>query len=358
MQTKNLIKIIKAESTVLESMIENLPDDGNVQSYEVELLINKIQALNDIAVHLLPEGQNTAETNIDAEVEKYRKYAEDAQKAGEEKSEHAARLSGKSWISALSKKVDEDSAAKKFAEAEAARKVAEELASKAEAEEQARKQAEAEEEARKAAEAEAEAARQAAEALARKQAEEDAARKAAEEEARRAAEAEEARKAAEEAARKAEEDAKKTKSLAEELADNTINVEHTFAESDNQAKETETKQTIQQEQPATLADKFQQHVPSINDVLAGLEKKADIASRYNKRPITNLRKAIKINDRLLFINELFNHDSVQYEQTIDMIEGASGIDEVLAKIFSQYQWNQEDKTVIDFLELIYQRFKK
>ena len=91
MQTKNLIKIIKAESTVLESMIENLPDDGNVQSYEVELLINKIQALNDIAVHLLPEGQNTAETNIDAEVEKYRKSAEDAQKAGEEKSEHAAR---------------------------------------------------------------------------------------------------------------------------------------------------------------------------------------------------------------------------------------------------------------------------
>lgn len=356
MQTKNLIKIIKAESTVLESMIENLPDDGNVQSYEVELLINKIQALNDIAVHLLPEGQNTAETNIDAEVEKYRKYAEDAQKAGEEKSEHAARLSGKSWISALSKKVAEDSAAKKFAEAEAARKVAEELASKAEAEEQARKQAEAEEEARKA--AEAEAARQATEALARKQAEEEAARKAAEEEARRAAEAEEARKAAEEAARKAEEDAKKTKSLAEELADNTINVEHTFAESDNQAKETETKQTVQQEQPATLADKFQQHVPSINDVLAGLEKKADIASRYNKRPITNLRKAIKINDRLLFINELFNHDSVQYEQTIDMIEGASGIDEVLAKIFSQYQWNQEDKTVIDFLELIYQRFKK
>ena len=356
MQTKNLIKIIKAESTVLESMIENLPDDGNVQSYEVELLINKIQALNDIAVHLLPEGQNTAETNIDAEVEKYRKYAEDAQKAGEEKSEHAARLSGKSWISALSKKVAEDSAAKKFAEAEAARKVAEELASKAEAEEQARKQAEAEEEARKA--AEAEAARQAAEALARKQAEEEAARKAAEEEARRAAEAEEARKAAEEAARKAEEDAKKTKSLAEELADNTINVEHTFAESDNLAKETETKQTVQQEQPATLADKFQQHVPSINDVLAGLEKKADIASRYNKRPITNLRKAIKINDRLLFINELFNHDSVQYEQTIDMIEGASGIDEVLAKIFSQYQWNQEDKTVIDFLELIYQRFKK
>ena len=28
MQTKNLIKIIKAEATVLVSLIENLPDDG------------------------------------------------------------------------------------------------------------------------------------------------------------------------------------------------------------------------------------------------------------------------------------------------------------------------------------------
>ncbi len=346
MQTKNLIKIIKAEATVLVSMIENLPDDGNVQGFEVEMLQNKIKVLNDIVSHMSPDGQEPVGNDINAEVEKYRKYAEDAQKAGEEKSEHAERLSGKSWISALSKKVAEDSAAKKFAEAEAARKVAEELARKAEAEEQARKEAEAEEVARKA--AEVEAARKAAEALARKQAEEEAARKAAEE----------ARRVAEQAERKAAEDEAKSKTLAEELADNTVNVEHNFSESGVTEKKNNSKSQAQQEQPTTLADKFQQHVPSINDVLAGLEKKADIASRYNKRPITNLRKAIKINDRMLFINELFNHDSVQYEQTIDMIEAADGIDEVLAKIFSQYQWNQEDKTVIDFLELIYQRFKK
>lgn len=317
MQTKNLIKIIKAEATVLVSLIENLPDDGNVQSYEVELLINKIQALNNIAVHLLPDGQNTAEKDIDAEVENVRRIAE-------------------------------EEAAKKAAEAE--RKAAE-------AEEQARKRAEAAA-ARIAAERKAaeEEARHAAEEEARRIAEAEAAKLAEEERARKAAE--EARRAAEEAARKAAEAEAKSKSLAEELANNTVNVEHNFTESTVAEKENDSKPNVQIEQPTTLADKFQQHVPSINDVLAGLEKKADIASRYNKRPITNLRKAIKINDRMLFINELFNHDSVQYEQTIDMIEGASGIDEVLAKIFSQYEWNQEDKTVIDFLELIYQRFKK
>ena len=312
MQTKNLIKIIKAEAAVLVSMIENLPDDGDIQGFEVEMLQNKINVLNDIVSHMSPDGQQTAETNIDAEVENVRRIAE-------------------------------EEAAKKAAEA--AQKAAEEEARRA-AEAEAAKRAEEIEKARKA--AEAEAARKAAEELARKQAEEEAARKAAEE----------ARRAAEEAARKAAEAEAKSKSLAEELANNTVNVEHNFSESTVTEKENDSKPNVQIEQPTTLADKFQQHVPSINDVLAGLEKKADIASRYNKRPITNLRKAIKINDRMLFINELFNHDSVQYEQTIDMIEGASGIDEVLTKIFSQYEWNQEDKTVIDFLELIYQRFKK
>ena len=95
----------------------------------------------------------------------------------------------------------------------------------------------------------------------------------------------------------------------------------------------------------------------MNDVLAGLEKKANLASRFNSRPITNLRKAIKINDRIRFINELFNHDSIQYEDTIDMIESSTSINDALSNIFSKYNWDQEGETVVDFLELVYQRFK-
>ena len=95
----------------------------------------------------------------------------------------------------------------------------------------------------------------------------------------------------------------------------------------------------------------------MNDVLAGLEKKANLASRFNSRPITNLRKAIKINDRIRFVNELFDRDSIQYEQTIDLIESSANINEALDKLFSNRNWNQEDETTVDFLELVYQRFK-
>jgi DNA repair exonuclease SbcCD ATPase subunit len=392
MQTKNLIKIIKAEATVLVSMIESLPDDGDIQPFAIEMLQSKIRDLNNIAVHLSTAGADIESNNASKKEDaaQLKAMADTAQKAGEELAEKASEISGKSWISALEKRVVEDKANKKLAEAEELRKAAEEeVRKKAEAEaarkaaeeleaarkamlemqENARKQAEAEAAARKAAAeeearriAEAEAAKRAAELeKVRQIAIEEAAKKAAaEEEARKAAEAEAARKATEEAARKAaEEEAKKTQSLADMFADNTADVEQTYNAEDEQqtTASAPTEPAKTESKPSTLADKFQQNTPSVNDVLAGLEKKANLASRFNSRPITNLRKAIKINDRIRFINELFNHDSIQYEDTIDMIESSANINDALSNIFSKYNWDQEGETVVDFLELVYQRFK-
>ena len=355
MQTKNLIKIIKAEATVLVSLIENLPDDGNVQGYEVDMLINKIQALNNIAVHLSPDGaedvvaDNAAAIAAQkaAEEEEKRLFAEAAKRAAEEESRRIAEENARRAEQEEAERKAAEELARKQAEAEAARIAAEEASRKA-----------AEEEARRAAEEEA---RRIAEAEAAKRAEEleRVRRIAAEEAARKAAEAEEARRAAEEAARKAEEEAKKSKSLADMFADNTADIEQTYnAENEQQpAEPTPAEPAKAEAKPSTLADKFQQNTPSVNDVLAGLEKKANLASRFNSRPITNLRKAIKINDRIRFINELFDHNSVQYEQTIDAIEASANINDALASIFSNHNWNQEDETVVMFLELVYQRFK-
>ncbi|MBP5668117.1 MAG: hypothetical protein J6X32_08220 [Salinivirgaceae bacterium] len=321
MQTKNLIKIIKAEATVLVSMIESLPDDGDIQPFAIEMLQSKIRDLNNIAVHLSSIGADADSAAADEEARKLAE-AEELRKAAEEET-------------------------RKKAEAEAARKAAAEEEARRIAAEEARK---AEENARRM--AAEEAARKAAEEEARRIAEAEAARKAADELARKAAEAEAARKAA-------EEEAKKAKSLADMFADNTADVEQTYNAEDEQQTDASapTEPAKAESKPSTLADKFQQNTPSVNDVLAGLEKKANLASRFNSRPITNLRKAIKINDRIRFVNELFERDSIQYEQTIDMIEQSANINEALSNIFNNRNWNQEDETVIDFLELVYQRFK-
>lgn len=326
MQTKNLIKIIKAEATVLVSMIESLPDDGDIQPFAIEMLQSKIRDLNNIAVHLSSAGADA--DNAAAE--------ENARKLAEETARRAA----------------EEEEARRIAETEAARKAAEEL-------EAARKaMLEMQENARKQAEAEAAARKAAAEKEARRIAEAEASKRAAElERVRQIAIEEAANKAAAEEA--AEEEAKKAKSLADMFADNTADVEQTYnAENEQQTVEQPAAESAKTEsKPSTLADRFQQNTPSVNDVLAGLEKKANLASRFNSRPITNLRKAIKINDRIRFINELFDHDSIQYELTIDSIEQSANINEALSNIFNNHNWDQEDETTVDFLELVYQRFK-
>lgn len=292
MQTKNLIKIIKAEAVVLESMIESLPDDGNINLFEAELLQNKIRDIETIASHLT---DNDAETAVE-EPQFHPKDEPAATFAPTPKEEIKP-----------SANVQEEIATKDIsAEPEPAEqhKVEEPVKIEPEPikEEIATEQTTANEE---------------------------------------------------------------KPSLADLFADNTVNVEHTY----NEYTETETKPSVEsatvhqtgnektEQKPNTLADTFQNNAPSINDVLKGLEKKADLASRFNNRPITNLRKAIKINDRIRYINELFNRDSLQYEQTIDQIEQSADINDALSGIFSKYNWNQDNETAISFLELVYQRFK-
>lgn len=291
MQTKNLIKIIKAEATVLESMIESLPDDGNINIFEAKLLQNKIRDIETIASHLT---DNDAEPAV--ETPKVQPAVEPVMPKEEIKP--SANVQEKAEVEAIPTAEEEKKVVEEPARIEVEPVKAESADNKPT----------------------------------------DVAPKTTEEESK--------------------------SSLADMFADNTINVEQTYTEEPaNEESPAEEPATGQQEpdkseqKPNTLAETFQNNAPSINDVLAGLERKSDLASKFNNRPITNLRKAIKINDRIRYINELFNHDSLQYEQTIDQIEQSATINDALSNIFSKYQWNQDNETAISFLELVYQRFK-
>ena len=91
-------------------------------------------------------------------------------------------------------------------------------------------------------------------------------------------------------------------------------------------------------------------------MLAGLKSNKDIASAMKDRPISDLKAAIKLNDRIWFINELFAKNQDEFNTTVAHINQLSDLDEALAYIFNNYQWDQEKKSTISFLELIFRRF--
>lgn len=106
----------------------------------------------------------------------------------------------------------------------------------------------------------------------------------------------------------------------------------------------------------TIADKYQGHAPSINDMLAGVKKNKDLASALKDRPIKDLKTAIKLNDRIWYINELFNKDAGKYAETVEQINKQNDLDSALAYIFTRFKWDQNKKSTINFLELVFRRF--
>jgi cytochrome c556 len=106
----------------------------------------------------------------------------------------------------------------------------------------------------------------------------------------------------------------------------------------------------------TIAEKYQGQAPSINDMLAGIKKNKDLASALKDRPIKDLKTAIKLNDRIWYINELFNKDAAKYADAVEQINKQDNLDSALAYIFTHYNWDQNKKSTISFLELVFRRF--
>ena len=90
---------------------------------------------------------------------------------------------------------------------------------------------------------------------------------------------------------------------------------------------------------------------SINDILAQ-NKKADVSSIINKQPITNIKSAIGIGDRFLFIRELFNKNSELYEETINKLNMLSSFDDAKDYLLSNFEWNENNETVNSFFAII------
>ena len=109
----------------------------------------------------------------------------------------------------------------------------------------------------------------------------------------------------------------------------------------------------------TLADKFRDEKRSINEKL-NLETSGDksIGSRLRLK-ITDLRSAIGINDRFIFINELFEGDMRMYDDMLGRLNTCTTLQEAIA-VFDNTKiaqgWSDELNSVERLLDFIHRRF--
>jgi len=97
---------------------------------------------------------------------------------------------------------------------------------------------------------------------------------------------------------------------------------------------------------------------SLNDKLRS--DVVDLKSTLNDSPVRDLKKAIGLNDRYLFINQLFRGDEVMYERSLKTINGFRILPEaeywMERELKVKLGWDENRETTRHFYQLVKRRF--
>lgn len=97
---------------------------------------------------------------------------------------------------------------------------------------------------------------------------------------------------------------------------------------------------------------------SLNDKLKG--SVVEIGHKLTDSPIRDLKKAIGVNDRYLFINELFRGDEVMYERSLKTINSFRMFPEaeywIERELKVKLGWEEHKATTRHFYQLVKRRF--
>ncbi|WP_423149185.1 hypothetical protein [Rubrolithibacter danxiaensis] len=113
---------------------------------------------------------------------------------------------------------------------------------------------------------------------------------------------------------------------------------------------------------STLSEQ-QSPVKTINDLISAQRKASTGSSYFNRQPASaDLKSSISLNDKLLFIKDLFNGYSLAYSEAIELLnrfDTLEAADKFLKTNYSEKNnWAAKQTTVNKFYEILNRRFVK
>ena len=99
---------------------------------------------------------------------------------------------------------------------------------------------------------------------------------------------------------------------------------------------------------------------TLNDLLSNGASGATLADVHERQKINNLKSYIGVNQRFMFIRELFGNDADAYNRALETLEGQNTYVEAFNYIRNQYaqqyRWKMDSEEVVEFLEIMAKRF--
>lgn len=129
--------------------------------------------------------------------------------------------------------------------------------------------------------------------------------------------------------------------------------------------ETKIAETVKQDIPETkkeVAPKvvvepvIENKKSSIIDVISQTATAEDFVTKLQQKPINDINEAIGLGEKLLYINELFDKKLENYTASVKELNGFTHFDEAMAYINSNFSWNMEKESTINFLEIVKRKF--
>jgi hypothetical protein len=105
-----------------------------------------------------------------------------------------------------------------------------------------------------------------------------------------------------------------------------------------------------------IADKFSHMSNRINEQLGGLKGDDDVSDILKSKQLSNLSEAIGLNDKFLFIREIFNGNKEAYTQAISRLDSVANLKDARAVIMSYTGDGKENEATKLLLDLVKRKF--
>lgn len=103
-----------------------------------------------------------------------------------------------------------------------------------------------------------------------------------------------------------------------------------------------------------VADRF--HSNNFNDNIAKKNIKKDVSSKMQSKPINDINSAIGINDKFVFIRELFSGDKYQYMETIQVLNNFDTFENALEFLNENFDWDNDNPNFERLIELVRRKY--
>ena len=103
--------------------------------------------------------------------------------------------------------------------------------------------------------------------------------------------------------------------------------------------------------PEIVADRFKDSKEFRNESIAKTRQSEDLSTKLQSKPIKDIGSAIGINDRFLYIKELFDGNAEKFDATIKILNSAPNFNEAFNYLSENFSWDMDDPPVQKLLEL-------